>query len=87
METVTIDSQLIKYNEKALWVEIRMWNEAKTELKAVLWSSFVYFNIIKQRSDVHSEDLMNLFKEAILPLKEARFGERMKSLRTQKQPA
>jgi len=87
METVTIDSQLIKYNEKALWVEIRMWNEAKTELKAVLWSSFVHFNIIKQRAAIHDENLMNLFKEAVLPLEATSFEERMKSLRSQKQSA
>mgnify|MGYP000119310020 CR=1 FL=1 len=87
METVTIDSQLIRYSEKALWVEIRMWNEAKTELKAVLWSSFVYFNLIKQRAAIHDENLMILFKEAILPLEAASFEERMKNLRTQKQPA
>ena len=47
METVTIDSQLINYGNKNLLVEIRMWNEAKTELKAVLWSSFVYFNLLQ----------------------------------------
>lgn len=87
METVTIDSQLIKYNEKALWVEIRMWNEDKTELKAVLWSSFIHFNILKQRSELHSEDLMLLFENVVLPLEEFSFEERMKSLRTQKQPA
>jgi len=87
METVTIDSQLIKYTEKTLWVEIRMWNEAKTELKAVLWSSFVHFNIIKQKSAIHDENLMMLFKEAILPLEASSFEERMKSLRAQKQSA
>ena len=87
MEIVTIDSQLIKYNEKTLWVEIRMWNEDKTKLKAVLWSSFTYFNIIKQKSESHSEDLMNLFKEVVLPVEELSFEERMKSLRYQKQPA
>ncbi len=87
METVTIDSQLIRYNEKALWVEIRMWNENKTELKAVLWSSFVHFNIIKQKSAIHDENLMSLFKEAYLPLNESSFEVRMKSLRSQKQPA
>ncbi len=87
METVVIDSQLLKYNEKTLWVEIRMWNKDKTSLKAVLWSSFTYFNIVKQKSENHSEDLMNLFKEVELPLETSSFEKRVKSLRAQKQPA
>jgi YbgC/YbaW family acyl-CoA thioester hydrolase len=87
METVTIDSQLLRYNEKTLWVEIRMWNEDKTKLKAVLWSTLTHFNIVKQKSETHSEDLMNLFKEVVLPLEVSSFEERMKNLRYQKQPA
>ena len=87
METVAIDSQLLKYNEKTLWVEIRMWNKDKTQLKSVLWSTFTHFNIVKQQSEIHSEDLMNLFKEVVLPLEASSFEERMKNLRTQKQTA
>jgi YbgC/YbaW family acyl-CoA thioester hydrolase len=87
METVTIDSQLLRYNEKTLWVEIRMWNEDKSKLKAVLWSTLTHFNIVKQKSETHSEDLMNLFKEVVLPLEVSSFEERMKNLRYQKQPA
>ena len=87
MESVIIDSQLLKYNEKTLWVEIRMWNKDKTKLKAVLWSTFTHFNILNQKSEAHSEDLMNLFKEVEFPLEASSFEERMKSLRTQKQSA
>lgn len=87
MEEVTIDSQLIAFNEKTLRVEIRMWNEHKTSLKAVLWSTFTHFNIAKQQSAKHSEDFMNLFKEVVLPLDEDSFEKRMKSLRYQKQQA
>lgn len=85
METVVIDSQLIKFNGKSLWVEIRMWNEDKTVLKAVLWSTFTYFNIVKQHSETHSDDLMSLFEEVVYPLKQTSFDERIKSLRYQKQ--
>lgn len=84
METVTIESQLIHYSNKNLLVELRMWNEDKTELKAVLWSSFVYFNLLKLSSDKHSQDLLNLFEQALLPIKETSFEERTKNLRFQK---
>jgi acyl-CoA thioester hydrolase len=87
METVIIDSQLLKYNEKTLWVEIRMWNKDKTQLKSVLWSTFTHFNIVKQKSESHSEELMNLFNEVVLPLEASSFEERMKGLRIQKQSA
>ncbi len=87
MEVVTIDSQLIKYNEKNLWVEIRMWNAEKTSLKAVLWSTFTHFDIAKQQSAKHSDEFMNLFDQVVLPLEEHSFEERMKSLRYQKQQA
>ena len=85
MEKVTIDSQLINYSNKNLLVEIRMWNEGKTELKAVLWSSFVYFNLLELKSENHSEELLELFKNVVLPIRETSFEERIKSLRLQKQ--
>jgi acyl-CoA thioester hydrolase len=87
MEEVIIDSQLINYNEKNLWVEIRMWNAKKTTLKAVLWSTFTHFDIARQTSAIHSEEFMNLFSEVVFPLEEKSFEERMKSLRYQKQSA
>jgi acyl-CoA thioester hydrolase len=81
METVTIDSQLIRYDTKNLYVEIRMWNEQKTELKSVMWSSFTYFNLLKLRSENHSEELLELFKEVLLPIEENNFEDRIKSFR------
>ena len=84
METVIIDSQLINYGSKNLLVEIRMWDESKTILKAVLWSSFVYFNLVKLCSENHKEDLLELFESVVLPLKEKSFEERVGNLRFQK---
>lgn len=82
METVTIDSQLIHYGKKQLLVEIRMWNEDKTELKCVLWSSFIHFNILKGKAHEHHENFMKLFASAVLPVNETSFEERVKKLRT-----
>ncbi len=84
METVTIETQLIDYSTKTLTVELRMWNEAKTKLKAIMWSSFTYFNLLKLSSDQHSDELLNLFEHAKLPVKETNFEERSKNLRFQK---
>jgi YbgC/YbaW family acyl-CoA thioester hydrolase len=81
METVTIDSQLLQFGKKHLLVEIRMWNEAKTELKAVLWSSFIHFNILKGKAHEHNEKFIKLFENIVLPITEMNFDERVKSLR------
>lgn len=84
MEKVTIESQLISFGSKNLLVEIRMFNNDKTELKAVMWSSFVYFNLLQLSSEKHSEDLLYLFESVVLPVKQTTFEERMQSLRLQK---
>lgn len=84
MEVVSIDSQLIRYSDKNLFVEIRMWNEAKTELKAILWSSFVHFNILKAKAAHHSNELKDLFQKVCLPIEEKTFEERLNSFRLQK---
>jgi len=82
METVTIDSQLLHYGSKSLNVEIRMWNETKTELKAVLWSSFIHYNVLKGKVHEHSETFMTLFKNVCLPIEATSFEQRIKQLRT-----
>ena len=45
MDTVVIDSTLLAWREREVVVEMRMWNAAKTELKALLWSTFVHVNL------------------------------------------
>ena len=66
MEEVIIDSQLLEFNNSVLKVELRMWNKAKTEIKAIMWSSFVHFNLLKQERETHSESLMSLFNTSLI---------------------
>ncbi|WP_459209206.1 acyl-CoA thioesterase [Aquimarina rhabdastrellae] len=84
METVTIDSQLIRYDQNSLTVEIKMWNEAKSELKAVLWSTFVHFDLLKQKRTNHSEDFMQLFENVVNSVSSKSFEERILQLKPQK---
>ncbi len=84
METVTIDSQLIRYDQNSLTVEIKMWNEAKSELKAVLWSTFVHFDLLKQKRTDHSEDFMQLFENVANSVPSKSFEERILQLKPQK---
>ncbi|WP_299440564.1 acyl-CoA thioesterase [uncultured Aquimarina sp.] len=84
MEDVIIDSQLHAFTENQLHVEIRMWNHNKTELKSVMWSSFVHFNLLKQKRWNHTPELMELFSSILNPLEANTFNERILQLKPQK---
>ena len=82
METVIIQTQLIFFNEKTLLLEAFMWNEDKTVLKAVLWSKLIHINLMTKKSEIHSEELMTLFKQIENPLNEkVPFEKRVENLR------
>lgn len=82
METVLIESQLIKYTDSELLVEMRMYNEEKTQLKSVIWSSFVHFNLLKQKRETHNDQLMELFENVLSPLNAKTFEERIKDIKS-----
>jgi thioesterase-3 len=76
METVMIESQLIQYTENLLLVEMKMWNEDETELKAILWIKFIQYNIQTKKAANHSDDLMKLFESVVMPVGESVFENR-----------
>lgn len=82
METITIESQLIQFNSSELKVEMRMFNKDKRQLKAIIWSGFVFFNLLEQKRESHSEDLMTLFKNINNPIQAKTFDERLKELKS-----
>ena len=67
MEEVIIQTKLVEYKEKSLLFEACMWNADKTVLKAVLWTKLVHFNLMKNTSQQHNEDLMHLFEQIVNP--------------------
>lgn len=84
MEDVVIESRLLKYDESKIQVELQMLNANKTEIKAIMWSTFVHFNLIQQKREVHSEDFMTLFKTVANPVDETIFEERIESFKRQR---
>ncbi|MDW8848561.1 acyl-CoA thioesterase [Flavobacterium sp. MMLR14_040] len=86
METVLIESQLIQYTDNLLLVEMKMWNENETELKAILWIKFIQYDIQTKKAASHSEDLMKLFESVVLPVEQSVFENRyleiIKNLKT-----
>lgn len=76
METVVIESQLIQYTANLLLVEMKMWNEQETELKAILWVKFIHYNIQAKKTATHSDDLMQLFESVVVPVDQSIFENR-----------
>jgi len=76
MEDLYMDSQLIDFSGKHLDVEIRMWNKDKTQLKAFLWVRFVHIDLKNQKVSTHSDELMSLFEQVVLPTDQSNFDAR-----------
>ncbi|MEO6405087.1 MAG: acyl-CoA thioesterase, partial [Ferruginibacter sp.] len=82
METVVIDSILLKLGETDILVEMKMWNERKDKLKSVLWSNFVHINMKTQKPEAHSQQLLDMFRPFEDPLMSpAGFDNRVNQLR------
>jgi len=83
METVVIDSTLLRLAEREVFVEMKMWNEKKDKIKSVFWSNFVHINMKTQKPENHSGHLMELFTPFENPLPEPlSFDERVEQLRS-----
>ncbi|WP_090374498.1 thioesterase family protein [Dyadobacter sp. SG02] len=76
IEKVLIESQLIAFTGKSLRVEMRMWNNTRDKLKAVLWTDFLYINIRTQKTIHHPEALAKLLGDMLLPVEQTVFEER-----------
>lgn len=84
METVVIDSTLVRLGEKDVHVEMKMWNEKKEKLKSLLWVHFVHINMKTQKPEAHSQQLQELFRPFENPLPSViSFDERVEELRMQ----
>ena len=82
METLTIRTRLLFYSEKYLIVEAIMYNESKTQLKAVMWTKLAHYNLKERKSCEHSLELMEFFKEVYYPIhNNLTYEERVKSLK------
>lgn len=82
MEQVVIRSTILELTDTDILVEMTMWNKEKTQLKSVLWSRFVHFNLSAQKRDTHASELMEYFKPLVNALPEKlNFEERVAQLR------
>jgi|TARA_B100000965_G_C19602438_1_gene763594 acyl-CoA thioester hydrolase len=80
MESVKIQSQLIDFSEKHVQAEMIMYNKTMDQVKAVLWSKFVHYDLKALRSGIHTPELMGLLEQLHEPLEEQRLEVRAKKL-------
>ena len=81
LEKVIIDSTLLRWNQKSLLVEMRMWNQSKQQLKSLLWMTLVHYNLRTQKSELHNEELRRLLASWENPLPQPlSFDDRLKQL-------
>jgi len=82
MEKVIIQTRILEFREKDLLVEMQMWDKNKTQLKALLWSVFVHYNLKTQKGEIHSREFMQRFGALVDPLGEKiNFEERVKGFK------
>ena len=62
VETVVIDSTLLQLYETGLLIEMKMWNEQKDKLKSIMWTNLVHINIKTQKTEIHSQELLDKFR-------------------------
>lgn len=75
-EEVVIVSQLIEFSNNTLRVEMKMFDKTEVTLKAVLWTTFAYFNIQTKKKAEHSPKLISLFTEIVNPIENHSFEKR-----------
>ncbi len=81
MEKIVMQSQLIGYTQSETQVELRMYNEDKTQLKAVMWGRYVHIDLKVQKRTTHDQRLMDLFQQALYPVEAENFEQRVAQLR------
>lgn len=79
-ENVIIETQLISFTNKSVQIEMRMWNEGKNKLKALLWTTFIYFNTQTQKATNHPTAVTGLLTNILLPIEQNSFEDRRNSL-------
>ncbi|MEM9052819.1 MAG: hypothetical protein AAGC47_12270 [Bacteroidota bacterium] len=59
---------------------MKIFDASKTTLKAIIWTTFTYFDIKNKKMAVHSAELENLFKEIAQPIEKQYFEQRYKAI-------
>ena len=65
-EKVVIKSELIHFDARSINVEMTMWNNLESQLKALHWIRFMYYDFVTMKVAQHDMDLMELFADVLV---------------------
>lgn len=80
---VVISSKTIDVQDRTAKVEILMKSFDEKTIHAVLWVTVIYFNVKTRKSEVHPEDIKEIFDKFYVDLIQKDFQSRVKFLRSQ----
>ena len=80
---VVISSKTIEIQDRTAKVEILMKSLDEKTIHAVLWVTVIYFNVKTRRSEVHPEEIKEIFDKFYVDLIQKDFQSRVKFLRSQ----
>lgn len=82
-EEIIISSKLIELNEKISKVEILMKDSQSEKIHAILWTTFIHFNLKTRKSEVVSEEIISANGKFLATIEQKTFQERTHFLRLQ----
>jgi YbgC/YbaW family acyl-CoA thioester hydrolase len=83
MEKVVIQTRMLEWDQSDILVEMRMFDEQKTKLKALLWTTFVHYDLVNLKRLDHDDSITGMFKQYEYPLEEkVTFEQRITDIKT-----
>jgi len=80
-DIVTISSMVIDIQETSAIIEIVMYDTEMKIVKSVLWTTVVHMNLYTRKRDNHSDEIMEMFKQVLVPIEQKTFEERVNYLK------
>lgn len=75
-EEISIQSQLIHFDQKSARVELSMFDKSGEVLKSICWMRVMYVDTLTGRSAAHDDETMELFSSVLMPVDQQNFEER-----------
>ena len=82
MEKVVVQTTILEWNPTDYLMEMYMWNEAKTQMKALFWCRMIHFDFTTNKRATHDDYLNQKLGILVNPLSETMtFEERVKTIK------
>ncbi len=83
-EYVRIKSSMIQYTDKIIINEYQMWNDDCTQLKSLMWTTFLHIDLRLKKAIAHNDNVMLMLKDIHHLIGEKNLKERLLNLQMRK---